>query len=180
MAIKQRAKMQNKTRIVNLLLFCFQITTMDATAININWQLKTFENLIPVELYAILRLRSEVFVIEQNCVFLDMDNKDQLSHHLMGWHHNELIAYTRLIAPGKVYEQMSIGRVVTSPAFRYKGIGRLLMEVSINKCYELFGSGSIKIGAQLYLKNFYGSFGFEQSGDIYDEDGIDHLHMIKQ
>jgi len=91
--------------------------------IKINWTLKPFESLTPVELYAILRLRSEVFVVEQNCIFLDMDNKDQFSFHVMGWLNNELIACTRLIAPGKVYEQMSIGRVVTSPAYRKLGAG---------------------------------------------------------
>ncbi len=147
--------------------------------ININWTVKTFENLTPNELYAILRLRSEVFVVEQNCVFLDMDNKDQFSIHLMGWHENNLVAYTRLIAPQLVYENMSIGRVVTSSFYRRAGIGKELMKVSIEKCYELFGKGEIKIGAQLYLKKFYENFGFIQSGEVYDEDGIDHIEMIK-
>jgi ElaA protein len=147
--------------------------------IKIKWTLKPFESLTPVELYAILRLRSEVFVVEQNCIFLDMDNKDQFSFHVMGWLNNELIACTRLIAPGKVYEQMSIGRVVTSPAYRKLGAGRLLMKESIKKCYELFGEGSIKIGAQLYLKKFYESLGFIQTGDVYDEDGIDHIEMMR-
>ncbi len=143
------------------------------------WILKPFESLTPAELYAILRLRSEVFVVEQNCVFLDMDNKDQFSIHLMGWDGDNLVAYTRLIAPGKVYKYMSIGRVVTSPAYRKTGAGRLLMKTSIEKCYELFGNGPIKIGAQLYLKKFYESLGFVQSSDVYDEDGIDHVEMIK-
>jgi ElaA protein len=98
----------------------------------------------------------------------------------MGWYENNLVAYTRLMAPGKVYEQMSIGRVVTAPAYRKLGLGRLLMNESINQCYILFGKGPIKIGAQLYLKNFYASFGFAQSSEVYDEDGIDHIEMIKQ
>jgi len=84
------------------------------------WTTKTFESLTPAELYQILRLRSEVFVVEQNCVFLDMDNKDQFSLHLMGYDAANLVASARLIAPGKVYEEMSIGRVVTSPAYRKK------------------------------------------------------------
>ena len=147
--------------------------------LKINWILKSFETLTPTELYTILRLRSEVFVVEQNCVFLDMDNKDQFSLHLMGWYNNELIACTRLIAPGKMYEQMSIGRVVTSPAYRKTGVGRILMKESIKKCYELFGEGAIKIGAQLYLKKFYESFGFIQTSNIYLEDDIEHIEMIK-
>ncbi|MDE3234850.1 MAG: GNAT family N-acetyltransferase [Bacteroidota bacterium] len=146
---------------------------------SIHWQCKYFDTLTPHELYALLRLRSEVFVVEQHCVFLDMDNNDQFSFHLMGWKENELVASTRLIAPGKVYDHMSIGRVVTSPAYRGMGAGKDLMKVSIEKCYELFGKGPIKIGAQLYLKKFYESFGFEQSGEVYDEDGIDHIKMIK-
>ncbi len=147
--------------------------------VNLNWVIKTFKDITPLELYAVLRLRSEVFVVEQNCVFLDMDNKDQFSYHLMGWDDTTLAASTRLIAPGKVYEQMSIGRVVTSPLYRGSGIGRELMEVSIEKCYELFGKGHIKIGAQLYLKKFYESLGFEQTGDMYLEDDIEHVEMIK-
>ena len=145
----------------------------------INWTLKIFEILTPHELYAILRLRSEVFVVEQNCVFLDMDNKDQFCYHLLGWANNDLVACTRLIAPGKVYDLMSIGRVVSSPAYRGTGIGRELMEVSIQKCYGLFGKAPIKIGAQLYLKKFYESLGFEQTSDIYLEDDIEHIEMIK-
>ena len=143
------------------------------------WILKSFESLTPAELYKILRLRSEVFVVEQNCVFLDMDNKDQYSLHLMGYDGENLVASSRLIAPGKVYNEMSIGRVVSSPAYRGKGAGRELMNVSIEKCYKLFGKSNIKIGGQLYLKKFYESLGFIQSSDVYDEDGIDHIEMIK-
>jgi ElaA protein len=144
----------------------------------LNWILKDFKSLTPQELYAILRLRSEVFVVEQNCVFLDMDNKDQFCYHLMGWNGSNLVASTRLIAPGKVYQHMSIGRVVTSPAYRGTGAGRELMKVSIEKCYELFGKGPIKIGAQLYLKKFYESLGFKQTSEMYLEDDIEHIEMI--
>lgn len=146
----------------------------------IEWKLKTFDTLTPYELYNVLRLRSEVFVVEQNCVFLDMDNKDQFSFHCMGFINGQLAAYTRLIAPGNVYQYMSIGRVVTSPHFRKQKIGRALMIHSIATCYELFGKAPIQIGAQLYLKHFYESLSFEQSSDVYDEDGIDHIEMIKQ
>jgi ElaA protein len=145
----------------------------------IQWLHKKFEELTPYQLYAILQLRSEVFVVEQNCVFLDADDKDQDSYHLMGFDSNKLVAYTRLVPPGKIYEQASIGRVVTSALVRRSGAGKELMKQSIDVIYNLFGVQPIKIGAQLYLKQFYGSFGFEQVSDVYLEDGIEHIYMIK-
>jgi ElaA protein len=146
----------------------------------LNWILKGFSELIPEELYAILRLRSLVFVVEQQCVFLDMDNLDQPAYHLMGWEGDKLVAYTRLLDKGTAYPGYpSIGRVVTSPDVRGTGIGRLLMQESIRQVENLFGRQPIKIGAQYYLKSFYGSLGFEQAGDIYLEDGIEHIPMIR-
>src|SRR5687768_13340315 len=97
----------------------------------IEWRLKQFEELTPHELYAILQLRIEVFVVEQHCVFQDADDKDQASFHLMGWQEDKLVAYTRLVPPGHIYEQASIGRVVTSPLVRRFGAGKLLMQESI-------------------------------------------------
>lgn len=144
----------------------------------LRWDLKKFEELNVNELYALLRLRSEVFVVEQNCVFLDMDDKDQLSYHLLGWKDELLVAYTRLVPPGVAYNLPSIGRVVTSPAARGNGSGKLLMKKSIEETRRLFGHTSIKIGAQVYLKKFYASLGFEPSGDVYLEDGIEHIGMI--
>jgi ElaA protein len=144
----------------------------------LTWTLKTFNDLTANELYHILRLRSEVFVVEQNCVFLDADNKDQVAHHYMCWGENELLAYTRLLPAGFAYEYVSIGRVVTSPRARSLGIGKLLMRQSIDECVKLFNADIIKIGAQLYLKKFYESFGFTQSSEIYVEDGIDHIEML--
>lgn len=145
----------------------------------ISWQQKDFNSLSPHELYAILRLRTEVFVVEQQCVFQDMDNKDQDSQHLMGWQNNELVAYTRLVPPGLSYEQPSIGRVVTAPATRGSGLGKALMEKSIEAIQQAYGKTPIRIGAQLYLKKFYESLGFKQSSEVYDEDGIDHIEMIR-
>src|SRR5215216_7031124 len=130
------------------------------------WLLKKFEELTPYELYAIIQLRNEVFVVEQNCIFQDADNKDQNSYHLMGFWDNKLVGYTRLVPPGEIYEQASIGRVVTSPSVRSSGTGKELMKQSINAAYALFGVQPIKIGAQLYLKNFYESLGFKQISDI--------------
>lgn len=144
------------------------------------WKLKTFDSLTPYELYAILRLRTEVFVVEQTCVFQDMDNKDQLCYHLMGWKDDMLIAYTRLVPPGIFYKEPSIGRVVTSPAARGNGIGKLLMKKSIEEAFHLFGKTPVKLGAQLYLKKFYESMGFIQTSEIYDEDGINHIEMMRQ
>ena len=145
---------------------------------NLTWTCKVFENLTPGELYNILQLRSEIFVVEQNCVFLDMDNKDQSSVHLMGWQQNKLLAYARILPAGISYVESSIGRIVVSPMSRRTGIGRPLLIQSIETLYRLYGKVDIKIGAQLYLKKFYESFGFIQSGEIYMEDGIQHIEMI--
>ena len=146
----------------------------------IQWTLKDFNELTPYEVYAALQLRNEVFVVEQNCVFQDADDKDQASFHLLGYHQNKLVAYTRLVPPGVVYQEPSIGRVVTSPSVRGTGAGKDLMKESIKKTYELFGTKPIKIGAQLYLKKFYEGLGFHQTSDPYIEDGIPHIYMIKQ
>jgi ElaA protein len=145
----------------------------------LTWTIKPFSELAPQELYLILRLRSEVFVVEQNCVFQDMDNKDQYCYHLMGWQNNELVAYTRIVPPGISYDLPSIGRVVTSLKARQSGIGKLLMEKSIEELTRMYGKTSIRIGAQLYLQKFYSYFGFLQSSDVYDEDGIDHIEMTR-
>ena len=146
----------------------------------IHWQLKKFEDLSPFELYAILQLRNEVFVVEQNCVFQDADDKDQPSYHFMGWQSDKLVAYTRIVPPGISYEEASIGRVVTSPAVRKSGAGKLLMQRSKEELYKLYGSVPIRIGAQFYLKKFYESLGFVQTSDIYLEDGIEHIYMLSQ
>ncbi len=146
---------------------------------NINWSCKAFDSLTPFELYSILQLRNEVFVVEQNCVYQDCDDKDQRSYHFMGWKQNKLVAYTRLLPAGLSYEEISVGRVVTSPSIRRIKIGKELMIRSIDKLHELFGKSTIKIGAQLYLKHFYESLGFIQNSDVYLEDGIEHIKMIR-
>jgi ElaA protein len=142
---------------------------------------KPFTELTPHELYSIMRLRNEVFVVEQNCVYQDADGKDPFCHHLLIWDNTTLVAYTRLLPKGLSYDSyMSIGRVVSAPSHRKKGIGRLLMQVSIEACYRLFGREAIRIGAQLYLKKFYESLGFLQTGDRYLEDNIEHIEMTKE
>ena len=146
---------------------------------NITWMLKAFDDLSPNELYALLRLRSEVFVVEQNCVFLDMDNKDHYCQHLLGWDGDKLAAVARIVPAGKSYEEASIGRVVTAPFSRGTGMGRKLMEVAIHELYKMYGQVPIRIGAQQHLHKFYGSLGFQTASEPYDEDGIMHVEMVK-
>jgi len=145
---------------------------------NIHWYCKAFHELSPLEMYKILQLRNEVFVVEQNCVFQDADNKDEGCLHYMGFANNELAAYTRLVPPGYIYTEPSIGRVVTSPSHRSKGLGKELMQRSIEACRASFGDLPIKIGAQCYLLKFYQSLGFKIIGEKYLEDGIEHVHML--
>ncbi len=151
---------------------------------NIDWILKKFDQLSSHELYAIMQLRNEVFVVEQDCVYQDADNKDQASYHYMGWLNDQdgnpgLVAYTRLLPPGIAHLEPSIGRVVTSPLVRGTGTGRVLMERSLAEALHLFGDQPIRIGAQVYLVEFYTSLGFQQTGNPYDEDGIEHIEMVK-
>ncbi|AMM52574.1 hypothetical protein TH61_17230 [Rufibacter sp. DG15C] len=143
-------------------------------------QCKPFQDFSPFELYDNLRLRSDVFVMEQNCVFLDLDNKDQFCHHVLLYQNGVLEASARIVPPGVSYAEASIGRVVTSKVVRGTGLGKQLMQASIDHCQKLFGPGPIKIGAQVYARKFYENLGFEQAGDVYDEDGIDHIHMIRR
>lgn len=147
---------------------------------DIKWICKPFSELTLTELYSILQLRNEVFVVEQNCPYQDCDGVDLQSFHFMGWQQNKIIAYTRLIAADISYKEISIGRVVTSPSVRGKNLGKELMKRSIEKILELFGNQPIKIGAQFYLKNFYEQFNFIQCSEIYLEDGIEHIKMLLQ
>ncbi|MBA4167401.1 MAG: GNAT family N-acetyltransferase [Chitinophagaceae bacterium] len=140
--------------------------------------LKHFKELTPSELYSIMRLRNEVFVVEQNCVYQDADNKDIFCHHLMLYSGKEFIGYARLLPPGLSYNEMSIGRVVTRPDNRGTGAGKALMKRAIGCCHQLFGKHDIRIGAQVYAKSFYSSLGFVETGNTYEEDGIPHIEMI--
>lgn len=140
-----------------------------------------FEQLSLIELYKAMILRQEVFVVEQNCPFVDADGKDPLAWHCMGSNENgELMAYTRLFDTDVYYDgYTSIGRVVSSSKARGTGIGKVLIQKSIEYCVELFGDKPIKIGAQKYLEKFYESFGFKSTGEDYLEDGILHTYMIR-
>lgn len=140
-----------------------------------------FHHLTVYQLYDILALRQEVFAVEQNCVYQDCDGIDLKSWHLMGYNESKkLITYARLIPKDLSYiGYTSIGRIVTAPAARGGGVGRLLVQKAIEETYRLFGNEPIQIGAQLYLLKFYESFGFQVIGEEYLEDGIPHIHMIK-
>ncbi|NJK83953.1 MAG: GNAT family N-acetyltransferase [Saprospiraceae bacterium] len=145
-----------------------------------NFVCKPFAELTVYEWYDVAALRQLVFVVEQNCCYLDLDGKDKLAWHLMGYEENELVAYTRLLPKGVSYPQYtSIGRVVTHPLVRRKGAGIALLEKSIEQVEQLFGKGSIKIGAQQYLTAFYQKFGFEVVGEMYLEDHIPHVPMLR-
>lgn len=145
----------------------------------LHWVLKPFNELTPHELYFIMQLRSEVFVVEQNCIYQDADNKDLKAYHLMGFNNEgQLMAYTRLLPAGVSYKEPSIGRVVTHADVRRTGAGKELMQQSIQTCYTLFDKQDIRIGAQLYLLKFYSGLGFQQRGDVYLEDGIEHIEMV--
>ena len=145
---------------------------------SLHWTYKHFNSLTTKELYTILSLRSEVFVVEQNCVYLDTDNKDLDAWHLCGWRDDVLVAYVRILAPGVSYEEASIGRVLTNPAFRKNGYGIELMKLAIEKTMNQFDVSTIKIGAQLYLLDFYSCLGFLQTSEMYLEDGIPHIEML--
>lgn len=144
----------------------------------LQWTLKTFDELTVHELYKILQLRTKVFIVEQACAFLDADDNDQKAWHLCAWNGEKLAAYARLFAPGIIYREAAIGRVVNAAEIRGTGIGKALVERSILTVYQLFGAVPIRIGAQLYLKKFYESAGFIQDSDIYLEDKIEHIKMI--
>jgi ElaA protein len=146
---------------------------------NINWGLKTFNELSVMELYCILQLRAEVFVVEQNCPYLDTDGKDLKCFHLMGYDENGvLIAYSRIVPAGISFKEVSIGRVVSSPKVRNTGAGKALMQKAIEEIKLKYDNVPIRIGAQLYLQKFYESFGFVKTSEEYLEDNIPHIEML--
>lgn len=144
----------------------------------IRWHCLPFESFPPLILYDVLRLRSEVFVVEQSCVFQDIDRLDLDAHHLLGYAESgELAAYARLFGAGKCCEEASIGRVIVAQPYRSCGLGRELMRQALAHSDALFGPQPNKIGAQQHLETFYNTFGYEQCGPMYVEDGIPHIPM---
>ncbi|PWA05576.1 GNAT family N-acetyltransferase [Flavobacterium psychrotolerans] len=144
---------------------------------SIYWKIKSFEALSVSELYSILKLRSEVFVVEQNCIYQDIDNKDYKALHLVGEYQGKIIAYSRLFKPGDYFERASIGRVVIDVNYRDKKWGHDLMQQAISGIESHFGETKITISAQLYLRKFYESHGFTKTSDMYLEDDIPHIEM---
>ena len=138
---------------------------------------KKFNELTLEELYEILKLRSEVFVVEQKCIYNDIDGKDLTSSHIMIKENGKIKAYLRALQPGVSYEDASLGRVLVSPDARGKGYAKTIVTKGVEYILNNFNTTKITIGAQEYLKNFYSEIGFKPISEVYDEDGIPHLDM---
>ena len=149
----------------------------------IEWEWKHFDGLTGAELYEILARRQDVFILEQTCLYPDMDGLDQQAWHLLGWQTGDsgrrLAAYLRCLAPGAKYAEMSLGRVLTTGFARGGGIGRQLLDQGIGHAERQFPGQRIRIGAQRHLERFYASFGFRTVSEPYDEDGIMHIDMLR-
>lgn len=146
---------------------------------SIQWKIKSFDNLTVNELYDLLQLRSAIFVVEQNCVYQDIDSKDKLALHLLGEFDGKIVAYARLFKAGISFDFASIGRVVVDANYRNKKWGNDLMREAIAGIEKHFGESQITIGAQLYLQRFYESHGFVKTSEMYLEDDIPHIEMQK-
>lgn len=144
------------------------------------WKWLHFDELGREELYAIMRLRQEVFVVEQNCPYLDADGRDIGNYHLMGMDGEVLMAYARVLHPGVLYPEVCISRVVSAPSVRGTGMGRELMRECLSRVTAHFGDVPVRISAQSYLQAFYESFGFRCTGKEYLEDGIPHKEMLRE
>jgi ElaA protein len=146
---------------------------------SLQFQIKTFNELSVNELYSILQLRSEVFVVEQNCVYQDIDGKDKKALHVVGTFEGEIVAYARIFKKGDYFDNASIGRVVVSADCRTRKWGYNLMETAIQAIEIHFNETKITISAQLYLQKFYESLGFTKVSEMYLEDDIPHIEMLK-
>ena len=149
----------------------------------IDWQFSSFNDLGPADLYEVLAQRQQVFILEQTCLYPDIDGLDPVAHHLLGWRmvegKRQLAAYLRVLGPGVKYDEMSLGRVITTQAARGSGAGRALLARGIDCAEALYPGHRIRIGAQQYLEKFYQSFGFATVSAPYDEDGIQHIDMLR-
>lgn len=157
--------------------------TEQLRAAPIVWQWSAFDKLSLSELYTILRVRQMVFVVEQACPYLDADGDDERAWHLLGWieqgEMKTLAAYARIFPPGIKYAEASIGRVVTHPSMRRKGMGEALMSEALRRIETLAPGADVRIGAQMYLERFYEKSGFRRVSEPYDEDGIIHIEMLR-
>jgi ElaA protein len=156
-----------------------------ATPAAMRWQLLPFDDLSARQLYDAMRLRAEVFVVEQQCVFSDPDGHDPRALHLLGWRDGApdeppaLLAYARIFPPGALFDEASIGRVVTSPSARGTGLGRALMAEAMNRTRALFPDAPVKLAAQQRLERFYTTLGFRTVSKAFLEDGIVHVYMVR-
>lgn len=141
--------------------------------------IKQYNELTPDELYALLQLRSTVFVVEQDCVYQDIDGKDKKAFHVLGFDTNELVAYTRVFKCGDYFKNSSFGRVVVKPSHRNLGLGQKIIEATLSMIDTFDSKTDIEISAQTYLTKFYEDFGFKQVGEGYLEDGIPHIRMLR-
>jgi len=147
------------------------------------WILKKYNELTINEFHNILQLRINVFVVEQNCPYPELDGKDKIAYHFFAYaedNPSQILAYSRIFKPGDYYEKAAIGRVVVHPDFRNEKLGYQLIIKTIQQIKKVFKASAIKIGAQTYLKKFYESHGFVKIGKDYLEDGIPHIYMVKE
>ena len=147
---------------------------------NVVWKIKSFDELNTKELYEILKIRQEVFVVEQTCYYLDADGSDEKAIHIWGNFEGEIVAYCRIFQPNIKYEEASIGRVLTNPDFRGKNLGKILMKIALQTIHIRFQTEQVRISAQDYLLKFYSELGFVDTGKKYLEDDIPHTEMIKR
>ncbi|MBX2858065.1 MAG: GNAT family N-acetyltransferase [Cellvibrionaceae bacterium] len=149
----------------------------------IEWQWSSFWQLSAIELYNIMKARQEVFVVEQHCVYQDIDNLDKRAWHLIGWEskskQQRLVAYLRVVYPGEKYTEASIGRVLTVSSARGTGLGKQLIAESLKRISDECSKALIRISAQTHLERFYANFGFKTVSEPYDEDGISHIEMLR-
>ena len=143
-------------------------------------EIKAFNELTLNSLYEVLQLRAEVFVVEQNCPYQDVDGKDQKAMHILGYHKEQLVAYTRVFKPGYYFDNASIGRVVVKENARQYGFGKDIMKASIAFIEDTLDLSTIELSAQTYLKKFYNDLGFQEIGEGYLEDDIPHIRMLKK
>lgn len=142
------------------------------------WTIKTFQELTVDELYAILQLRTDVFVVEQECPYPEVDGRDQECYHLCATEEGALVAYARILPPGLSFEEAAIGRVIVAKSHRGKGLGYPLIEKAMAFIQEELGQSRIKISAQAHLEHFYKQCGFQTVSEVYLEDGIPHQDMV--
>ncbi|MDF2880325.1 MAG: acetyltransferase [Clostridiaceae bacterium] len=143
-----------------------------------NWKMKKFNELNVKEIYEILKLRNQVFIVEQQCPYLDCDGKDMKAYHLFQENNNEIAAYLRILEKGVSYNEISIGRVLVNSKYRGKGLARQMMKEAIEFINDQLNESNIRIEAQAYLIDFYKSFGFKQVSQVFLEDNIPHIEML--